>query len=113
MDLSANEIEVVPLKPAELATWMASATPPVLIDVREKEELTGPLGHIAGIVHIPIASLSHRLGELEQHRNNMIVTVCRSGSRAYTAAQILTAAGFKQVVVLDGGMQAWRENVAG
>jgi rhodanese-related sulfurtransferase len=99
---------VVPVKPEDLRQWMASADPPVLVDVREDDELSGPLGHIDGIVHIPIASLSHRLGELEQYKDKMIVTVCRSGSRAYTAAQILTVAGFKQVAVLDGGMKSWR-----
>lgn len=108
MDKTANEVEVVPVRPDDVRKWLASADPPVLLDVREEDELPGPLGHIEGIVHIPIASLSHRLGELEKYKDRMIVTVCRSGSRAYTAAQILTVAGFKQVAVLDGGMQAWR-----
>jgi twinkle protein len=78
------------------------------IDVREASELTGPLGHIDGIVHIPIGVLAHRLQELEgaAASSRGIVTVCRSGARAHTAAQILKTAGYARVSVLNGGMIA-------
>jgi sulfur dioxygenase len=73
-----------------------------------KEELIGELGHLAGIVHVPIGSLAHPLHELKEYRNREIVTICRSGARAYTAAQILKKAGFPAVSVLNGGMIAVR-----
>lgn len=76
----------------------------VLVDVRERDELTGPLGHIDGIIHIPIGQLSQRISELAPHKDKQIVTVCRSGARASTAAQILTAGGFDDVKILAGGM---------
>jgi rhodanese-related sulfurtransferase len=75
--------------------------------VREKSELNGPLGHIEGIVHIPVGSLSGRLGELDEHKSSEIVVICRSGARAHTAGQILNMAGFQGVSVLIGGMIAW------
>ena len=84
-----------------------SDNPPVLLDVREKGELDGPLGHLTGIVHISIAKLSGRLSEFDQYKGKEIVTVCRSGGRAYTAAQILGVAGFRKVTVLEGGMIGW------
>lgn len=77
---------------------------PILIDVREKEELTGRLGHIDGIINIPVGEITHRLDELEQYKNKEIIFICRSGARATTAAQILLLAGFKDVKVLEGGM---------
>jgi len=70
-------------------------------------ELIGPLGHLEGITHIPIGSLSRRLEELGSCREREIVTVCRSGARAHTAAQILSTAEFPRVSVLIGGMIAW------
>ena len=95
------------MPPAILRQKLASGSAPVLLDVREADELRGPLGHIEGIIHIPIGSLTGRFGELEAHRNREIVAVCRSGGRAHTAAQILAVAGFPRVSVLSGGMIAW------
>jgi glyoxylase-like metal-dependent hydrolase (beta-lactamase superfamily II)/rhodanese-related sulfurtransferase len=107
LDLGVNEIQVEPISAAELRQELASDTPPLLLDVREKNELSGGLGHIEGIVHIPIGSLADSLDEIDGNRK--IVTVCRSGLRAHTAAQILIKSGIKSVKVLNGGMLAWNE----
>jgi rhodanese-related sulfurtransferase len=81
----------------------------VLLDVREARELEEEPGSLPGIVHIPIGSLSARLGELDSFRDREIVTLCRMGGRAHTAAQILLAAGFADVAVLEGGMTGLRK----
>jgi rhodanese-related sulfurtransferase len=47
--------------------------------------------------------------ELEPEKGKNLVTVCRSGARAYTAAQIMKQLGFDNVSVLDGGMLNWNE----
>jgi sulfur dioxygenase len=107
MNVNANEVTVASISPDQLRMNLQAGETPVLLDVREKEELDGPLGHLEGIVHIPISKLASRLGELEQYRDREIVAVCRSGGRAGTAAQILTAAGFSGVTVLEGGMLGW------
>jgi len=82
----------------------------VLLDVREKRELNDELGHLEGIIHIPIGSLSNRLNELEQDLDKTIVVICRSGNRSKIGAQILIKAGFKNVLVLEGGMISWRNS---
>lgn len=105
--LSANEIEVGSISPEILNQKLNENPPPVLLDVREKDELSGPLGHLDGIVHIPIGTLTRNIDDLRQYHDREIVTVCRSGGRASTAAQILTAAGFDNVLVLEGGMMLW------
>jgi sulfur dioxygenase len=104
---SANEMEIASIPPTILRQKLAESNKPVLLDVREVMELDGPLGHLEGIVHIPIGSLLARLKELEKYHDQEIITVCRSGGRAYTAAQILMTAGFEQVLVLEGGMIGW------
>ena len=78
----------------------------VLIDVREPDELSGPLGHLDGVINIPVGELTHRLSDIEKYKDKSIVTVCRSGARAKTAAQILITAGYENIKVLDGGMIA-------
>jgi sulfur dioxygenase len=108
LEPGVNEISVGIIPPSVLTQMLASENPPVLLDVREQEELAGELGHLEGIVHVPIGSLAHRLQELQKYRNSEIVTICRSGARAYTAAQILKKAGFTAVSVLNGGMIAVR-----
>jgi glyoxylase-like metal-dependent hydrolase (beta-lactamase superfamily II)/rhodanese-related sulfurtransferase len=83
---------------------------PVLLDVREKKELTEGLGHLEGIINIPIGSLSNRINELEKYKDNNIVVICRSGARAAAGARILRKEGFMKVFVLKGGMINWRKN---
>lgn len=78
----------------------------VLIDVREKEELNGSLGHLDSVLNIPVGELTHRLDEIVKYKSDEVITVCRSGGRATTAAQILATAGFENVKVLEGGMIA-------
>jgi rhodanese-related sulfurtransferase len=110
LDVVVNEVEVISILAPELRQKLVSDNPPMLLDVREKYELSGELGHIEGILHIPIGSLARQLEELEAEasgKQKEIVTVCRSGARAYTAAQILGRAGFSYVRVLEGGMIAW------
>ena len=77
-----------------------------ILDVREPEEFTGPLGHIRGAVLIPLGDLAERAGELA--RDRPIVAVCRAGSRSAQATVILREAGFTDVANLSGGMLRWR-----
>src|SRR5207302_6226842 len=77
-----------------------------ILDVREPEEFTGPLGHIQEAVLIPLGELAERAGELAKDRP--VVAVCRAGGRSAQATVILQQAGFKDVANLTGGMLRWR-----
>lgn len=77
-----------------------------ILDVREPDEFTGPLGHIRGAVLIPLGELADRAGELS--KDKPVVAVCRAGSRSAQATTILQQAGFKDVANLTGGMLRWR-----
>jgi sulfur dioxygenase len=80
--------------------------PVQILDVREEEEFTGPLGHIEGAVLIPLGQLAVRVDELR--RDQPIVAVCRAGSRSAQATSILQQAGFSAIANLNGGMLRWR-----
>jgi sulfur dioxygenase len=108
LGIGANEVDVKSIPASVLRQKLGNQPAPVLLDVREKDELDGPLGHIDGIVHIPVGQLTKRLDDLQQYAGREIVVICRSGGRAHTAAQIMGAAGMKGVMVLEGGMTAWR-----
>jgi len=77
-----------------------------ILDVREKPEFEGPLGHIRDAVLIPLGELADRAGELSRERP--IVAVCRAGSRSAQATVILQQAGFADIANLAGGMLRWR-----
>jgi sulfur dioxygenase len=77
-----------------------------ILDVREPDEFTGPLGHIAGAMLIPLGQLADRTGELM--RDRPIVAVCRAGSRSAQAIAILQQVGFGDIANLNGGMLRWR-----
>ena len=81
----------------------------MILDVREPAELTGELGVIKGALNIPVGQIIQRLNVLEKFREKEIITVCRSGGRAHTAAAILLKDGFKKVFNMSGGMKAFRE----
>ena len=82
-----------------------------IIDVRSEGEFAGDLGHIEGAVNIPVGNLAEEILGLgkasEQQKNEMIVTICRTHNRSPRAARMLKDVGFKNVVVLKGGMMAW------
>ena len=94
----------------EVVKMMAEeGSKPLVLDVRQPEELLGPLGRLAGAICIPLAELQGRLSELEERREGPVVTLCRSGNRSITAAAILIEAGFQNVSSMAGGLQDWRQ----
>jgi rhodanese-related sulfurtransferase len=77
-----------------------------VVDVREPDEFSGALGHIAGAKSVPLGSLTQRYSEME--KTKPIVVVCRSGARSAQGCVLLRNAGFARVANLAGGMLRWR-----
>lgn len=93
------------LSPAE-AVRVINQDDALVLDVREDNEVAS--GRIGGAKHIPLGSLKKRMGDIEKYKDKPVVVYCRSGNRSASAAQQLTAAGFQDVVNLQGGIQAWQ-----
>lgn len=108
LEPGVNDIQVSSIPVNVLKEKINSDAVPLLLDVREPEELNREPGHIEGIVNIPIGNLTQRLSELEKAKEREIVIICRSGGRAHTAAQILIKSGFSRVNVLNNGMLSWK-----
>lgn len=77
-----------------------------LVDVREPDEYTGPLGHIPGAKLLPLGNLTEAAAALA--KDKPVVTVCRAGGRSAQATLILKRLGFAHVANLPGGMLRWR-----
>lgn len=78
----------------------------VIVDIRSPEEFAA--GHLRDAKNIPLADFGTRIGELEKFKGKSIVVVCQSGARADKAVRLIQAAGFEDVVALDGGLAAWQ-----
>ncbi len=98
--------EVEEIEPAELARQLA-ATPPRLLDVRTAEEWA--ITRLDGALHIPIAELEQRVGELDPAES--WVVYCKMGGRAARAVRLLAQRGFRRVVNLSGGLDRWGSEI--
>lgn len=90
---------------SDVATVAAGDVPPdaFLLDVREEDEWSA--GHAPQAVHIPLASVTERRGELP---DGDVYVVCRSGGRSSQAVAWLNRNGYDAMNVA-GGMGAWQE----
>ena len=79
----------------------------IVLDVREKNEYDA--GHVLNSRLIPLGKLKQRIGELEKHKSQPIVVLCRSGIRSATACALLGKQGFTQAYNLSGGVLAWQK----
>lgn len=80
----------------------------LVIDVRDPHEFI--LGHIEQSVNMPLGKLPEELAKIADHKNKPVLISCQTGTRSASAGKILTKAGFEQVFVITGGMQAWEND---
>jgi rhodanese-related sulfurtransferase len=79
-----------------------------LVDVRSKEEFAR--GHLEGAVCIPVSEIDGRVAELDPERTTLVY--CQKGKRCLQAADLLARKGFDDILVLDGGLDAYSEYLA-
>ena len=74
-----------------------------LIDVRTPAEFGSV--HANGAINYPMESFD--LNSLNFSKTQEVHVICQSGGRSMKVCQKLEAAGFEQVVNIDGGTSAW------
>jgi NADPH-dependent 2,4-dienoyl-CoA reductase/sulfur reductase-like enzyme/rhodanese-related sulfurtransferase len=72
-------------------------------DADEYEEMRLGIGETL----IPIDAIRRRLSEIPADKNKEIICFCKIALRGYEAARILTSYGWKNVKVMEGGINAW------
>ena len=96
------------LSPREFLERRAGGESLTLLDVREDWEVAlAPVP--SDSVHIPMPMISQRLGELDAHKETVVI--CRSGGRSAQVAEFLAARGFTLVFNLAGGILAWSRDL--
>ena len=81
------------------------ADPPVLVDVRERNEWNQ--GHIPGAVLIPLGELESRIDDAAPDRSRPVILYCASGNRSARAARTLAELGYEDAVNVAGGFTEW------
>lgn len=88
---------------AEARELLGQAGPPLLLDVREADELA--ICRLPGSLHIPLGDLPSRLAEVP--RDRMVIVQCHHGGRSLRATHFLRSKGHPRVTNLKGGIDAW------
>ena len=96
----------------ELKTKVTGNHPVTIIDVRSSEGYAASSTTIKGAIHFKVRKLRSRLiypplKDLPRDREIVTYCACPKDESSIAAAQILQAAGFKRVKVLQGGWQEW------
>ncbi|QSB04879.1 rhodanese-like domain-containing protein [Natronoglycomyces albus] len=76
-----------------------------IIDVRSPGEFTAK--RIPGSHNVPLDLLQREKANLAASHDDTVVLTCAAGPRSHQAREILVAHGWRNVVVLDGGLHAW------
>jgi len=95
------------LTPREVSARLSGDHPPVVIDVREADELE--IARLAGALHVPLSRFHAAIDSLDRHAE--YVVVCHHGIRSGQAAALMTERGFIRVANLLGGLDAWAREV--
>ena len=91
----------------ELQARLNGGAAPLLLDVRTRQEWE--ICRLEQALLLPIQELEQRLGELDPEA--AIVVYCHSGMRSATAVDLLRRHGFRNVLDLRGGIDAWAARV--
>jgi molybdopterin/thiamine biosynthesis adenylyltransferase/rhodanese-related sulfurtransferase len=106
--LARIKSEIEQIDSPALADELASATPPLLVDVREQDEWDE--GHIPGAVHIPRGNLESRIERTAPNRAERIVIYCAAGNRSAFAAKSLEELGYENVSSHAPGYEGWKRD---
>ena len=93
------------LGPAQL-TALINRENALVVDLRAPADFEK--GHIAGAKNVQMSQFDPENKQLAPAKALPVVLVCKAGETATGAAKRLRKAGFSNVGVLEGGVQAWQ-----
>lgn len=88
------------------ATRLINSRDAVLLDVRDQKEFDA--SRMLNAIHIPLAQLESRGGELKKYGSRPVIAYCDVGNRSRMAGAALVKAGIEEVYHLNGGLRAWK-----
>ena len=105
--LSQARGHIQEVTPEEVTRLLAGPQAPVLVDVRETEEVKD--GKIPGALHVPRGFLEMRIESAVPSRETPVVLYCAGGTRSLLAAETLSQLGFTRLKSMVGGFGRWAQ----
>ena len=102
-----SETKIAGLSPIELHDRLKKNENIALIDVREPFEFE--ITRLPNARLLPLGKITTYFNEIP--REGTAVVICKSGVRSARAIEFLRGHGFDNLLNLEGGMDAWREQV--
>ena len=100
-------MSIVQLTPQQVQDGLQKQPAPLLLDVREEDEVR--LCALPGSLHIPMNLIPLRHNELPD--DIPIIVYCHHGIRSMNVARYLAHVGFENVANLQGGIDAWARQI--
>jgi len=100
-------MEIGEILPGELNERLRRGERPLILDVREPEEVA--IASFPGATHIPMGEIPSRAAELDPGRETVVI--CHHGIRSAQVAMYLARLGFERVSNLSGGIDLWSVTV--
>jgi sulfur-carrier protein adenylyltransferase/sulfurtransferase len=102
-----SNTKIAALSPIELNNRLKKNEKIALIDVREPFEFE--IARLPNARLLPLGKIATDFNEIP--REGTAVVICKSGVRSARAIEFLRGHGFDNLLNLEGGMDAWREQV--
>ena len=102
-----NASKVPGISARQLQEMISGGGKVALVDVREPFEFE--IARIPDSQLIPLGTIPERLADIP--RTETTVVMCKSGVRSARVIEFLRAQGFENLLNLEGGLDAWREEV--
>lgn len=115
-DLVSDSLtQISELMPWDLEEKLNSISPPLIIDIREKDEFEAM--HIKYSILAPRGILEsccdydydETIPQLASARDKEVIVVCRSGNRSALATLTMQLMGYKNVTSLKTGLRGWND----
>lgn len=100
-----DSVKLIPLE--ELKSRLEGDDRPILVDVREKDEVRA--GTIPGAIHIPRGFLEMQVEGKLPRKDAEIVVYCAGGTRSAFAAKTLAELGYSNVISANPGFVRWKD----
>ncbi|MCX8017282.1 MAG: rhodanese-like domain-containing protein [Rhodocyclaceae bacterium] len=96
--------QIKEISPAEAQAQLGKR---VIIDVREYDEYAA--GHLPGAINIPRGILEFKIGMVPEcaDKDGAFLLYCRTSGRAALSAVQLQKLGYRDIVSMAGGFEAW------
>ncbi len=89
------------------ATQLINRRNAIVVDLRTAADFA--VGHLPGARHVALEELQAKIGQIAKNKATPVLLVCQTGLQSNKALRIVEAAGYTEVHVLQGGLNAWQQ----